>query len=217
MYKSRKTSPNIHGSHSVTLGFCNEPETREMDFRVSINGSMVRSGRTGALDGRHAAGLTIIEVLVVVAIISIMAIVGIPSLQDFIRRARISSQAHEFVGTLSYARSEAIKRGQRVTVCKSADGETCATTGNWDQGWIVFVDANNNNTRQTDEELLRVRGPLDERISLIGNTNVATYISFLNNGGATQLGTITLCVHGRGVEIFLIRTGRVRTEAVTCS
>lgn len=166
-------------------------------------------------------GLTIIEVLVVVAIISIMAIVGIPSLQDFIRRAHISSQAHEFVGTMSYARSEAVKRGQRVTVCKSADGSTCATAGNWDQGWIVFVDANNDNARQTGEELLRVRGSLDDGMTLVGNTNVATSISYLSHGGLAGLGTgtIILCYpeSTKGIGMVFIRTGRVRTEAATCS
>ncbi|SMP63968.1 type IV fimbrial biogenesis protein FimT [Desulfonatronum zhilinae] len=192
-------------------------KSSEMDCRMSNKDAITQNTRAGRVVRRNAVGLTIIEVLVVVAIISIMAIVGLPSLQDFIRRARISSQAHEFVGTLNYARSEAIKRGQRVTVCKSADGELCATTGNWDQGWIVFVDANNDNIRQTGEELLRVRSPLDEGISLAGNTNVATYVSFLNNGGATQIGTITLCVHGRGIDFLLIRSGRVRTEAITCS
>jgi type IV fimbrial biogenesis protein FimT len=166
------------------------------------------------------AGLTIIEVLVAMGIISIMVIMGIPSLQDFIRRAHISSQAHEFVGTLKYARSEAIKRGQRVTVCKSADGATCATTGNWHIGWIVFVDNNNNDTRQSGEELLRVRrGPLDGGMTLVGNTNVARRLSYLSNGGLAGLstGTITLCHpgHSIGTNFLITYTGRVRTAPTT--
>jgi type IV fimbrial biogenesis protein FimT len=180
-----------------------------------LRNEKVQVHRRHARSRERSGGFTLVEVITVIAIASILAAVGIPNLYNATRSTRISAQANEFVGTLNYARSEAVKRGQRVTVCKSANGTSCATTGNWDQGWIVFVDANNNNTRETTEELLRVRDSLDGDSTLIGTTNTATYVSFLSNGGATELGTVALRNQAKGVDIFLIRSGRVRTERVS--
>ena len=38
---------------------------------------------------------------------------------------------------LQMGRSEAAKRGQSITVCASADGDTCSGATNWATGWIV--------------------------------------------------------------------------------
>lgn len=169
--------------------------------------------------GRLSPGMTVIEVLVVIAIISIIAVMGIPLLQSMVHSNRVATQANEFIGHLNYARSEAVRRGERVVVCKSSDGETCAETGGWDQGWIVFVDSNDSNDRDSDEELLQVRDGLEGGSTMTGNGNVEEYVSFLSNGGLAGLGTgtVTLCSHSKGVEIIFIRTGRVRTERVSCS
>ncbi len=162
--------------------------------------------------------MTIIEVLVVIAIISIIASMGIPMMQRTIHNSRVTTQANEFIGHLNYARSEAVRRGERVVVCKNSDGDTCAETGGWDQGWIVFVDSNDSNDRDSDEELLQVRDELEGGSTMTGNTNVQKHVSFLSNGGLAGLGTgtITLCSHNKGIKIIFIRTGRVRSERVSC-
>jgi type IV fimbrial biogenesis protein FimT len=36
------------------------------------------------------------------------------------------------------ARSEAIKSNRTITLCASADGDTCAGSGGWEQGWVVL-------------------------------------------------------------------------------
>ena len=68
---------------------------------------------------------------------------------------------------MSLARSEAIKRNQRVAICPSDDGEQCS--GNqYENGWIVFVDGNSNNSREVNtEELIWVQSQVsDLRINL---------------------------------------------------
>ncbi|WP_158269636.1 GspH/FimT family pseudopilin [Desulfonatronum sp. SC1] len=171
-----------------------------------------------------ASGLSIIEVLVVVAIISIIAAMGIPSLQYFVHRTRISTTADEFVSTLSFARSEAIKRGHRVTVCKSADGEDCTENGDWEQGWIVFLDPANPDDFEDSGLILRYHGALAKGMTMTGDndsgnkTNVSDYVSYVA-GGATQLsqdGTIRLCGWNRGVNFDVAVSGRVRMERVSC-
>ncbi len=89
---------------------------------------------------QYNAGFTLIELLMVIAIAAILASIAVPSYQWIMSRTRLSTQANELTTALSLARSEAVKRGVRVTVCKSSSGTGCTTSGNWQQGWIVFVD-----------------------------------------------------------------------------
>src|SRR5688572_2595220 len=95
----------------------------------------------------RAHGFTLIEMLAVVAVIGVLAVVSIPSLKTAFNSVRLSSATNVFVSGLHLARSEAIKRNARVVLCKSANGDACSAGGGWEQGWIVFHDANNNGAR----------------------------------------------------------------------
>jgi len=101
---------------------------------------------------------------------------------------------------MNLARSEAVKRGVRVTLCKSSDGRTCTNVGNWSQGWILFNDLNNNAVyNSATETILKVQGSLGNNTSMIGNANVDNYVSYVSSGqsqligGAFQAGTIKIC------------------------
>ena len=171
-------------------------------------------------------GFTLIELMMVLMLTAIVLTLAVPSFQNIISSNRLTTQVNEFVSALNLARSEAIKRGVRVTLCKSADGTTCTNTGGYDQGWIVFSDLNDNadfdDNESSDEELIRVVGNLGNKISITGNRNVAKYISFISSGtsqlinGGFQAGTITLCQEQDGRNIIINRIGRIRTQETTC-
>lgn len=135
-------------------------------------------------------GFTLVELLVAVAIAAILLAVGVPSFRSTIASNRLSSTTNELVGTLAQARSEAIRRGVRVTVCMSANGTACATTGNWEQGWISFVDTTRSGTSaalDTGEVILSV-AQLDPSSTVIkGSTDVAQYVSFSSDGTARKM------------------------------
>lgn len=63
----------------------------------------------------HECGVTLIEVMVVVAIIAIFAGIALPSYQSIIERNKLKDALQEFKGALQLARSEALKSGQDVT------------------------------------------------------------------------------------------------------
>ena len=105
-------------------------------------------------------GFSIIELLVALVLASFLLAVGVPRLNVFFDGNRMVSNTNNLVSAIQIARSEAIKRGQRVTVCKSANADagspSCSTTGGWEQGWIVFEDvAANAEFNSSNDTILR--------------------------------------------------------------
>jgi type IV fimbrial biogenesis protein FimT len=176
-------------------------------------------------------GFTLVELMITLAIAVILLTIGVPSFNTMIKSNRLTTATNDLHAVLNLARSEAVTRGHRVTVCKSADQATCASGSGWEQGWIVFTDQNNNAAYDPGatppEILLRVHTALGSQISATGNTNIADYISYTAAGqsqlktGAAQLGTVKFCDDRAGVfgkNLVISWTGRVQTVAdgVTC-
>lgn len=65
---------------------------------------------------RIARGLTLVELMIVVAVVAVIAMLAAPSFQDFIVTQRLRGVHAEFVTDLQYARSEAVSRGQTVSI-----------------------------------------------------------------------------------------------------
>jgi len=165
-------------------------------------------------------GMTLVELMVTVAILGIVMVIGVPSFRGIVDRNRIAAHTNDFLSALYLARSEAIMRGRRVVLCKSNNGTACATSGNWEQGWIVFVDADGTNTVTTGDTVLRVHGQLESGDTLVGNTNVNTYISYAPSGYLLSLvGTLSVCSSSSAKNAIIInRVGRAQTDehSATC-
>ena len=171
------------------------------------------------------SGFTLIELLVVLAIAAIITTTAVPSFQAFIQNNRMSTTVHSFVSSLNLARSEAVKRGERVTMCKSSNSATCANSGDWQQGWIVFVDSNDNGQRETaTEELVRARNAVSGEATISGQSDVENYVSYAGTGFAQLItgsmldsnnSTLVFCDHARA--IIISTTGSVRSAPATDS
>lgn len=145
-------------------------------------------------------GFTLIELMVTLAVAAILLTIGIPSFRDLMIKSRLSGQIQEFYGALSYARSEAIKRGNFVTICKSSNGSSCG--GNWSDGWIVFENKDNDSPAVRDniggsneEPLLRVFPALPTNYTLNANINFTNYITYDRFGMANNRGTFVFCAN----------------------
>ncbi len=95
---------------------------------------------------RSQLGISLIEVLVVLAIIAILTTLAIPVFKQD-NKALLTSQ---LTTDLAMARIEAIRRNTAVTLCPSTDQETCTNTTDWQTGWIMFVDDNNDFLKNPD-------------------------------------------------------------------
>jgi type IV fimbrial biogenesis protein FimT len=90
---------------------------------------------------RNARGVTLIELLTVIAIAAILAMVAVPSFSRLVASQRLKSAASNLQATLLVARSEGIKRNG--SVCVSTSSNSCTAAGSWSQGWYVTDPAAN--------------------------------------------------------------------------
>jgi prepilin-type N-terminal cleavage/methylation domain-containing protein len=97
----------------------------------------------------HSRGFTFVEMMVVMTISAILIAVGVPSFQWTIARNRVSDGTNQLLSHLEYARMEASRRGNTVSLCRTLDANlvvpvcsnvaTAAADGNdWAVGWIVY-------------------------------------------------------------------------------
>ncbi|HEY0680791.1 MAG TPA: GspH/FimT family pseudopilin [Steroidobacter sp.] len=89
---------------------------------------------------RARRGFTLIEAMVAIAVVLVLTAIAVPSFKNASAGSELRSAATDLVASAHLARSEAIKRNTPVTMCVSSDGENCATSGGWEQGWIVRGD-----------------------------------------------------------------------------
>ena len=117
-------------------------------------------------------GVTLIEVMIVIAIAAILLATAAPSFQRMVVRSNIESLVDGFATAVITARTEAASRGRDVRVCAN---DAC-TSNDWSGGWFV-VDSNGT-------ELAAFNNADGYRVSLKaeGGTGNATSITFNAQG-----------------------------------
>jgi type IV fimbrial biogenesis protein FimT len=89
---------------------------------------------------RSNAGFTLIELITVSTIVAILLAIGVPSFRYVTQANRSTSEINGLLGDMQFARAEAIREGQTVTVCPTTDQASCSGTTTWDTGWLVYSD-----------------------------------------------------------------------------
>ena len=168
---------------------------------------------------RDLKGFTLGELLLALAIFGALLAFGTPAYSSWMAAQQLANEAHFLAETLQRARSEAIKHGYRVNVCKSRDRVQCTDRGGWDSGWLMYVDENHDGQVDDDELVLRREGPAPDGISVSGNRPVADYVSYTSLGharllnGGLQMGTFVVCRSGQNaLKVVLANSGRARIE-----
>jgi type IV fimbrial biogenesis protein FimT len=154
-------------------------------------------------DGRIAprsignAGFTLVELVVVCTIVGILLAIGVPSYRYVTTANRVASEINGLLGDLQFARSEAIRQGQRITVCPTSDGTTCQTTNNsWKTGWLVFTDLGTPGViNTTTDQVLRKQSSFTSLDTLTIDNSIQ-YLSFNRNGFMMNAaGGVTFTLH----------------------
>ncbi|MHB9119601.1 MAG: GspH/FimT family pseudopilin [Burkholderiales bacterium] len=167
-------------------------------------------------------GFTTIELMVALAIGAILVAMALPGFKSTLLKYRLSSRANDFFTALTLARSESVKRNGLVSVCQSADGLTCTTTGGWEQGWIVFYDVNGNGvvdtpdcSVNTQDCIIRTGGAFGTGYTMSGSAGgtAVQYITFSSSGWTPGAKATFTLSHSPDVEdrkICVDITGRAK-------
>lgn len=182
---------------------------------------------------RRSAGFTLLELMVTLTVMAIMLGIGVPSFQDMMRRNRLATQTNALISALALARSEAVKRGVRVTVCPAnVNQDACSDSGDWaENGMIIFtdglglvgtVDLDEDEPNNNDAILQRLPAAAAQRINI---DNPLILISYMQNGNLdlppgddTRFTLVPEdCSGAQGArQVQLIAAGRASARSVAC-
>lgn len=106
-------------------------------------------------------GFTLVELIITVIVAAVLAAIAVPNMSVFVKNNARAARLNSMVTALNYARAEAVDRNVRVTLCKSAAFADCDAVGNgeFENGWIVFIDGGVLGTVDGADEILRVFQP----------------------------------------------------------
>lgn len=156
-------------------------------------------------------GFTLIELMITLIIFSIVVALGAPSFSRMITNNAVNTDRDTLFNSLVYARTEAIKRSETVSICKSVNLTACDSSASWTDGWVVFEDSNGDGAA-TGDTILRVHEALKRNISVTFSGGDS--VTFDGLGRAANSGTFSLS-HSSGNADFdrtvvLTATGRAR-------
>lgn len=136
----------------------------------------------------HYTGFSLVELLVTLSVAAVLVAFAAPSVENLLRENRRDTALYGLMGDLQYARSEAIKRSSRISVCArsltNASACTNSPTSPWKNGWLVFTDTGTTAGvyESASETLLRVAEPVHAAFNL--KTVARTSTSAMGEAGA---------------------------------
>jgi len=174
-------------------------------------------------------GFTLIELMLGIALAAIIVTMAAPSFNSAMKNNQIVAETNELIADINFARSEAVKRGTRVVLCRSVSPTNSApscggVTGNWSSGWLVFADTDSDNVYNSATDILiRIGNPTEKAVTVKTNTTAHQDLVYnpdgtTNSGGNTAV--FAICddrgeEHGRQIQVSA--TGRPRLVAPVSS
>jgi type IV fimbrial biogenesis protein FimT len=157
------------------------------------------------------SGVTLIELLTVLAVSSIVATLSVSGFSTLLSKARMDSAVNGLVHSLQMARQISRTMGTTVTVCKSMDGQNCDNGADWHDGWLLFANLDDDTPPQIDpdEVVLEVHESV-RNLEISANRRAFVMRPF---GRRSTNGTFTYC-DGRGAShaqaVIVSYTGKPR-------
>lgn len=161
---------------------------------------------------RAQAGLTALELLLVLTITAILTAAGIPALQEHGLRKRMTAAVSSLHTDLNLARREAISRNSHVIACPGSAPTGCLDQGTWQHGWFLFEDLNGDRAWQQAEPVIRIGNRL-EHITI--KSSAGRHIIRFSPAGAAPASNASIVFCDRrgaagGRKLVISNTGRIR-------
>lgn len=126
-----------------------------------------------------------IEMLLTVLILAVLVALGAPSLRSMVSTNATTALQGELISALQFARGEAVTRSETTAICASSNGISC-DGATWGDGWLIYVDEDEDGVLDNDEDLLRVHGGSDQLANVTfiasGSSQAQEYLLFNQQG-----------------------------------
>lgn len=166
-----------------------------------------------------AAGFTLIEVMVTLAVIAVLATLSAPYFRDLMMANQLTSNANNLVLAALAGRVEAIKRNQQIRI----SALDASSAGNeWGPGLVVYVDNDASSTFTVGDEEIRTISAVPSAHTVNGPNGV-TGFGFLPSGeiNSTSVPLVLQVCDNRSSEtgrsVTITGTGQVRATDLNCT
>jgi type IV fimbrial biogenesis protein FimT len=160
-------------------------------------------------------GFTLIELMFAIAVAAIVLSMAVPSFSTMIKNNKVVTESNQLITDINYARSEAITRGVRVIMCRSANPTSatpaCGGTSNtWSGGWLIFASGDTNDTYEAaTDTLVRIGNPAGAGVTIKTNNTSNQDLEFNPDGTTNESGSTAVFAicddrgvqHGRQIEV----------------
>jgi type IV fimbrial biogenesis protein FimT len=163
------------------------------DIQMNISGHSKNSGT------QAQRGLTIVEILIAISVLSVIFLVGTPGVSYLTQQYHLKNTSDDLMAAVSMAQIEAANRYSTVRICPSSEGAVCREDGDWNRGWLVFTDGNNNQVPDRIE-ILEYYSPPNKNVRIQASGAVEETASFNLSGlishNGSAVGSFTVCPTG---------------------
>jgi type IV fimbrial biogenesis protein FimT len=160
-----------------------------------------------AVNRHRSTGFTLLELIMTMTVAAILLAIGVPSFRYVTSANRAAGEINGLLGDMQFARGEAIKEGQTVTICAAANGAPpCLGTTAWENGWIVFSDVAGNGVFGGTDVLLKMQKTFSNTDTLTADNGI-TNVAFSREGFTSSL---------PGPVVFRLQTNPVNAAYTRC-
>ena len=172
---------------------------------------------------RQPLGFTLIELMITLAITAILAGIATPSMAGLLEHQRTAAAITSLTTHMQLARMSAISHNQRAVLCPSSDGQQCAASTDWSNGWILFMDEDGNHRPDQHDDILRTElQPVSAHLRVV-STQGRQQLRYLPDGSSAGSNlTLSICNQaGRMLgQVIVNNLGRPRSttykDALPC-
>ncbi|MFW2405205.1 MAG: pilus assembly FimT family protein, partial [Gammaproteobacteria bacterium] len=90
------------------------------------------------------------DLLIAAGLVAILATVALPAFNKLLLDARMTAHINGLVHAVHLAKQVAHVRLAEVVLCPSPDGRQCVDDGQWQNGWLLFVNENRDEPPRVD-------------------------------------------------------------------
>lgn len=165
------------------------------------------------------AGLALLEFSNALSATAVLACAFVSGVQGFVQDTRRCNVINPLIMGLRVAREVANLNNHAVTVCGSSDGKTCHPEGDWNRGWLAFVDQNSDGAMQPVEARRVIARAVHDNavgkagIKVLSQRKHFTFEPYRRMGDAAFSGDAFSVCDPRGVEQSRVITVTLRGYA----